>query len=277
MQVDGGVNRETARTAREAGADLLVAGSAIFWSDDPAAAYGELVRLVTEDACPTRGSRSARWTARLRASRRGSPSTGSSRRAGTTSLRTSTSATASRSRSGVRTCRLLRSRVPRSRLPHADCGTESWRIAPRAQFEIGEWEQTWSAAEYRDAVEDVRAAIARGDVYQVNLVQHLHAAFAGHPHALATRLAPLRPLHPEPYFGDGWSVVRRRPSSSSRGAAIGSDDADQGHSASWRSSGAADVGEGRRRARHDRRPRAERPLARVRGAYGPLARAHGDA
>jgi ribulose-phosphate 3-epimerase len=50
VQVDGGVNRETARAAREAGADLLVAGSAIFWSDDPAAAYGELVRLVTEDA-----------------------------------------------------------------------------------------------------------------------------------------------------------------------------------------------------------------------------------
>ena len=50
VQVDGGVNRETARAAREAGADLLVAGSAIFWNDDPAAAYGELVRLVTEDA-----------------------------------------------------------------------------------------------------------------------------------------------------------------------------------------------------------------------------------
>ena len=50
VQVDGGVNRETARAAREAGADLLVAGSAIFWNDDPAAAYGELVRLVTKDA-----------------------------------------------------------------------------------------------------------------------------------------------------------------------------------------------------------------------------------
>jgi len=50
VQVDGGVNRETARAARGAGADLLVAGSAIFWSDDPAAAYRELVRFVTEDA-----------------------------------------------------------------------------------------------------------------------------------------------------------------------------------------------------------------------------------
>src|SRR5262245_61674035 len=41
IQVDGGINGETARAARDAGADLLVAGSAIFWKDDPAAAYRE--------------------------------------------------------------------------------------------------------------------------------------------------------------------------------------------------------------------------------------------
>ena len=39
VQVDGGVNGDTIRRARDAGADLLVAGSAIFWSDDPAASY----------------------------------------------------------------------------------------------------------------------------------------------------------------------------------------------------------------------------------------------
>jgi ribulose-phosphate 3-epimerase len=50
LQVDGGINRETARAAREAGADLLVAGSAVFWKDDPAAAYAELVELVSERA-----------------------------------------------------------------------------------------------------------------------------------------------------------------------------------------------------------------------------------
>jgi ribulose-phosphate 3-epimerase len=48
IQVDGGVNEETARGARDAGADLLVAGSAIFWQDDPAAAYTALVELVRE-------------------------------------------------------------------------------------------------------------------------------------------------------------------------------------------------------------------------------------
>jgi ribulose-phosphate 3-epimerase len=46
VQVDGGINRETARAARDAGADLLVAGSAVFWRDDPGTAYGELVQAI---------------------------------------------------------------------------------------------------------------------------------------------------------------------------------------------------------------------------------------
>jgi ribulose-phosphate 3-epimerase len=52
VQVDGGVNESTIRRARDAGADLLVAGSAVFWRDDPAVGYAELVRLVGE---PGRG------------------------------------------------------------------------------------------------------------------------------------------------------------------------------------------------------------------------------
>ena len=50
VQVDGGVNKTTIGPAREAGADLLVAGSAVFWRDDPAAAYRELAGLVAERA-----------------------------------------------------------------------------------------------------------------------------------------------------------------------------------------------------------------------------------
>ena len=46
VQVDGGINRETIRSAHEAGADLLVAGSAIFWSDDPAASYRALAAAL---------------------------------------------------------------------------------------------------------------------------------------------------------------------------------------------------------------------------------------
>jgi ribulose-phosphate 3-epimerase len=46
VQVDGGINRETASAARDAGADLLVAGSAVFWHDDSGSAYRELVEVV---------------------------------------------------------------------------------------------------------------------------------------------------------------------------------------------------------------------------------------
>ena len=48
VQVDGGVSAENAAEIREAGADLLVAGSAIFWQDDPAAAYLDLTAKVAE-------------------------------------------------------------------------------------------------------------------------------------------------------------------------------------------------------------------------------------
>ena len=58
-------------------------------------------------------------------------------------------------------------------------------------FEIGAWSRTWQEPDHRAAVDAVRTAIASGDVYQVNLVQHLSAPFAGSPSALAARLAPL--------------------------------------------------------------------------------------
>jgi ribulose-phosphate 3-epimerase len=48
VQVDGGINADTIGDACAAGADLLVAGSAIFWRDDPAAAYRDLVRRVED-------------------------------------------------------------------------------------------------------------------------------------------------------------------------------------------------------------------------------------
>jgi ribulose-phosphate 3-epimerase len=49
VQVDGGINTTTIGAACEAGADLLVAGSAIFWNDDPAAAYRELAKTAAGD------------------------------------------------------------------------------------------------------------------------------------------------------------------------------------------------------------------------------------
>jgi para-aminobenzoate synthetase component 1 len=78
-------------------------------------------------------------------------------------------------------------------------------------WRVGEWERTWSDREYAAAVETVREAIAAGDVYQVNLVQHLSAPFRGDPAALGARLAPLRPLAPQPLVGDGWAIVSGSP------------------------------------------------------------------
>jgi ribulose-phosphate 3-epimerase len=49
VQVDGGIHGENARSVREAGADLLVAGSAVFWQDDPAAAYRSLASEIAVD------------------------------------------------------------------------------------------------------------------------------------------------------------------------------------------------------------------------------------
>ena len=60
-------------------------------------------------------------------------------------------------------------------------------------------------------MEDVRSAIARGDVYQVNLVRHLSAPFAGDPEALAEALAPLRPLQRRAARGPGWTIVSASP------------------------------------------------------------------
>jgi ribulose-phosphate 3-epimerase len=46
LQVDGGINRQTAGLAAEAGATSLVAGSAVFGATDPAQAFKDLQKLV---------------------------------------------------------------------------------------------------------------------------------------------------------------------------------------------------------------------------------------
>jgi para-aminobenzoate synthetase component 1 len=84
---------------------------------------------------------------------------------------------------------------------------------------IGSWQRTWTERDHAAAVDAVRAAIARGDVYQVNLVQHLSASFSGSPRALAARLAPLTQPSDAPlgdsawrlFEGRGWSIVSASP------------------------------------------------------------------
>jgi para-aminobenzoate synthetase component I len=99
------------------------------------------------------------------------------------------------------------------RLPLLACRIrrEAEPTPPPGEFLIGGWETTWSESDYRSAIEAVQASIAEGDVYQVNVVQHLSAPFAGGPQGLAARLAPLRPLHGRPLSGDGWTIVSASP------------------------------------------------------------------
>ena len=96
------------------------------------------------------------------------------------------------------------------RLPKVAYSLE--RPAPATgTFRTGEWRTTWSPAAYASAIETVRDAIREGDVYQVNLVQHLRADFVGDPLALAPALAPLRPLEGAALQGNGWTIVCASP------------------------------------------------------------------
>jgi ribulose-phosphate 3-epimerase len=46
LEVDGGIQHQTAGAVVQAGANLLVTGSAVFGSDDPAAAYAEIAEAA---------------------------------------------------------------------------------------------------------------------------------------------------------------------------------------------------------------------------------------
>jgi para-aminobenzoate synthetase component 1 len=98
-------------------------------------------------------------------------------------------------------------------LPLAACRVRpTGEGAPRGgPFSVGRFEPTWTEPEYGRAIDAVHEAIARGDVYQVNLVQHLEAPFRGDPRGLAGAFAPLRPLAPRPLTGDGWTIVSASP------------------------------------------------------------------
>ena len=78
----------------------------------------------------------------------------------------------------------------------------------QSRFRIGEWSRTWSDDDYAAAVEQVRAAIKRGDVYQVNLVQHLSARFTGDPRVVAEALGP---LHTRSVVAADWAIVSATP------------------------------------------------------------------
>lgn len=83
---------------------------------------------------------------------------------------------------------------------------------PPGTGRAGEWATTWSDAEHAAAVEVVREAIARGDVYQANVVGHRSAPHRSDPQALAQAVADLPgAAYGGVLAGDGWAVGSASP------------------------------------------------------------------
>lgn len=77
---------------------------------------------------------------------------------------------------------------------------------------VGEWKPSWTPAEHAEAVETVRAAISRGDVYQVNVVGHQSAPYRGDPAVALARVADLPgAVYGGQLSGAGWAVSTGSP------------------------------------------------------------------
>ena len=77
---------------------------------------------------------------------------------------------------------------------------------------VGAWQTTWTDAEHAAAVEQVRAVIARGGVYQANVVGHRWASHAAEPRALAQRVGMLAGAsYGGLLTGQGWAVGSASP------------------------------------------------------------------
>jgi para-aminobenzoate synthetase component 1 len=77
---------------------------------------------------------------------------------------------------------------------------------------VGEWRSSWTDAEHAAAVERVREAIARGDVYQANVVGHRSAPYEGDPRQAALALRGLPGAeYGGSLSGDGWALASVSP------------------------------------------------------------------
>ncbi|MEU5909905.1 chorismate-binding protein [Micromonospora sp. NPDC047527] len=78
---------------------------------------------------------------------------------------------------------------------------------PPTPWWLGEWTESWTPDQHADAVDAVRAAIGRGDVYQTNLVGHAAARYTGDPLPALSRLGALPGArYGGVLTGDGWAI-----------------------------------------------------------------------
>jgi para-aminobenzoate synthetase component 1 len=84
--------------------------------------------------------------------------------------------------------------------------------AVRGAWRLGAWRDSWTRSEHAAAVGAVRAAIGRGDVYQVNVVGHASAPYTGDPAAALRRVAALPGArYGGVLAGDGWAMASASP------------------------------------------------------------------
>jgi para-aminobenzoate synthetase component 1 len=77
---------------------------------------------------------------------------------------------------------------------------------------VGPWRDSWTAADHAAAVGRARAAIARGDVYQVNVVGHASAPYTGDPGPALRRVAALAGArYGGVLTGAGWALATASP------------------------------------------------------------------
>jgi para-aminobenzoate synthetase component 1 len=83
---------------------------------------------------------------------------------------------------------------------------------PPGGWRLGPWEPSWTPARHAAAVDAARRAIGRGDVYQVNVVGHARAPYAGDPMPALRRLAGLPgAVRGGLLTGDGWALASASP------------------------------------------------------------------
>jgi len=77
---------------------------------------------------------------------------------------------------------------------------------------VGEWRTSWTDGEHATAVETVRQAIARGEVYQANVVGHRSTDYQGDPRTLGAAVASLPgAVYGGVVEGEGWVVASASP------------------------------------------------------------------
>jgi para-aminobenzoate synthetase component 1 len=89
------------------------------------------------------------------------------------------------------------------------------RVSGSRTCTVGAWQESWTPADHARAVERVREAIARGELYQANVVGHRSAPFAGDVAAVdaAVRRVAGGGRYAGSLAGEGWSVHCASPES----------------------------------------------------------------